>query len=261
MTRRTSSFNSVGRVLGDTSSSSSLAQIRKQNLLMRGILTESGLKEKSQKGIISEQKSSQEASLFKSTVNILRGKEDARQLMRAKWLRQRGGVGVIHTISDQPTGTDKSSEQFLLDAAKTNPSIIAHSERLGREILKYTNEYRRSKGLPACAWEPAVYTVCCRHSEQMAAHKKGFDHNGFSARIASLPFQPVSSGENLFKSNGIGDTESAGGIASVAHAAVDGWIHSPGHEKNLRGPYTHCAIGIAKGSDGTIYATQIFVHK
>eukprot|EP00812_Abedinium_dasypus_P015537 NODE_9170_length_351_cov_243.486486.p2 GENE.NODE_9170_length_351_cov_243.486486~~NODE_9170_length_351_cov_243.486486.p2 ORF type:complete len:62 (+),score=14.95 NODE_9170_length_351_cov_243.486486:3-188(+) len=48
------------------------------------------------------------------------------------------------------------------------------------------------------------------------------------------------------------------GVASVAQTAVDGWIKSPGHEKNLRGRYNLCGIGTARSANGTFYLTQLF---
>ena len=233
------------------SSAQTLAEIRKQNMLMRGLVTQQELDRKSLRGVSTSARSASEASRFQNTVNNLHNKEEARQRMRARWLREREGVGTVHTISDQTTSD--GTETFLAEAAKTNPSIFPPSEKIGREALQYTNEYRASKQLPPCKWDPDVYQVCVKHSQQMAQHKKGFNHNGFQDRIRSLPFECYNSGENIYMST-LED--------GLAREAVNGWISSPGHERNLRGNYSHCAIGIAQdASSGAYYVTQIFVRK
>lgn len=229
----------------------SLAQIRRENLIRRGILKEEDFTRKTEQAKITDQAARAEASRFTSTVAVMRGKEEARNILRARWLRTRS-TGTVHTVSDFSAAKDSEGGAFLLEAAKTNPSVISPSEKIGREALRLTNEYRESKHLPPCLWDSAVYAVCVKHSQQIAEGKKGFDHSGFSQRVRSLPFPSSNSGENLFQ------TDMDGAIAQIA---VDGWIHSPGHEKNLVGHYTHCAIGSYTNSQGKTVLTQIFVHK
>lgn len=229
----------------------SLAEIRKQNMLMRGLITEEGLEERSRRGVLSDRAGQLEASKIPSTISVMRGKEEARQIMRNRWLKSRK-TGGVHTLSDDFSQREAESNAFLESAAKANPSVIPSSEKDGREALRLTNEYRESKHLPPCSWDSEIFKVCVRHSQEMASGKKGFDHSCFRSRISSLPFPTIQSGENLFKTsyNNI-----------IAHQAVDGWIHSPGHEKNLVGNYTHCGIGTAVSSSGEIFVTQIFVRK
>jgi uncharacterized protein YkwD len=45
----------------------------------------------------------------------------------------------------------------------------------------------------------------------------------------------------------------------IAQQAVNGWIKSPGHRKNLVGHFNLCGIGVYKSNSGTVYLTQIFV--
>jgi uncharacterized protein YkwD len=40
--------------------------------------------------------------------------------------------------------------------------------------------------------------------------------------------------------------------------AVEGWINSPGHRKNLLCGCNWCGIGIYVAADGTVYLTQLF---
>jgi uncharacterized protein YkwD len=58
--------------------------------------------------------------------------------------------------------------------------------------------------------------------------------------------------ENLYKCRGVDDP---------LVAAVEGWMESKGHRKNILGvEYTHTGVGIAVGADGTIYFTQLFTR-
>jgi uncharacterized protein YkwD len=47
----------------------------------------------------------------------------------------------------------------------------------------------------------------------------------------------------------------------TAHKVVDGWLHSPGHKKNIEGDYNFTGIGVSKDKNGRIYYTQIFLRK
>ncbi len=42
--------------------------------------------------------------------------------------------------------------------------------------------------------------------------------------------------------------------------AVEGWINSPGHRKNLLSATTDSAIAVYKNNDGAYYLTQIFMR-
>ena len=56
--------------------------------------------------------------------------------------------------------------------------------------------------------------------------------------------------ENLFEQRGCAD---------AVQCAVDGWLNSPGHKRNLLNTkYTDTGIGIAN-KRGTVYYTQIFL--
>ncbi len=47
----------------------------------------------------------------------------------------------------------------------------------------------------------------------------------------------------------------------TAAKVVDGWLHSPGHKKNIEGNYNLTGIGTVQREDGVIYFTQIFIKK
>ena len=53
-----------------------------------------------------------------------------------------------------------------------------------------------------------------------------FGHAGFSHRVSQFPFHVNSAAENVAMSHGFSSRQ-------VAKIAVDGWIDSPGHRRNL----------------------------
>ena len=76
-----------------------------------------------------------------------------------------------------------------------------------------------------------------------------FGHDGFNGRMKAVPFEITSFAENVAMSSGMRD---------VAGVAVNGWIESPGHRKNLLSRSTMCAIGVYQNKQGAWYLTQLF---
>ncbi|KAH7830897.1 putative cysteine-rich secretory family protein [Monocercomonoides exilis] len=229
-----------------------LAEIRKQNLIARGLLSEDEMKMRSQRALHISKQSHEEAEKLKSSISIAKKKDDARSALRARWLRERKVTGTIRTISTISTGKDDEGDKFLQEASKVSPGVFSFSEKIGREALRLTNEFRAKNRLPPCVWSKEIHEISKKHSQQMANHEKGFDHSGFEKRIHSLPFSTQNSGENIFRTNM---------EEGLAEQAVSGWISSPGHRRNLLGKYTLCGIGTVEDRDGMFFITQIFATR
>ena len=119
------------------------------------------------------------------------------------------------------------------------------------DILRLVNQYRHSKRLPPLQINHLESTVAEQHSRDMASGRTPFGHEGFNQRSAYLnkkmgPIRVVA--ENV-----------ASGQMS-AREVVDGWLHSPGHRRNIEGDFKLTGIGLARGSRGMIYFTQIFTR-
>lgn len=129
--------------------------------------------------------------------------------------------------------------------------LIAASpkENLTDDVLKYTNQFRRSKGLPALEMRNDLNAIAKKHSEDMASGRKSFGHTGYDKRVSQIKkvFGSCTTAEN------------------VAYGAADGkdavnvWKNSSGHRKNMLGNYKYIGIGTARNKRGVIYYTQIFV--
>lgn len=99
----------------------------------------------------------------------------------------------------------------------------------------------------------AASTQATVHSRNMAQKKTPFSHDGFETRVATITKQTASA------YNGAAENVAYGEM--TAEEVVDGWLHSPGHKKNIEGNYNLTGIGVAKAKDGTVYYTQIFLRK
>jgi len=159
-------------------------------------------------------------------------------------------------VSEEIAGTTNYAEEYVLarqsDAAHNYSTLVARSyepELISRQALDGTNRYRASHGLPPCRWNAGIAEIAAEHAAAMASGAATFSHDGFNARVSRFPVAQRGAGENLALSSGVAD---------VAGTAVNGWIKSPGHEKNLRGNWNVCGIGTARSANGTFYTTQLF---
>ncbi|MEG4441789.1 CAP domain-containing protein [Microcoleus sp. AT9_B5] len=122
---------------------------------------------------------------------------------------------------------------------------------LEKAVNQQINQYRLSKKLPPLSIDPQISQVARIHSEDMAKGKVKFSHDGFEgrAKAVTIPYQSVA--ENLAYNFGYSDP---------VRNAVEGWIKSDGHRKNMEGQFNVTGIGIAKNAKGEYYFTQLFVR-
>jgi len=122
---------------------------------------------------------------------------------------------------------------------------------LDDEVLKYTNQFRKSKRLPALEMRDDLNTIARRHSEDMAKGKCSFGHSGYNQR--ELQVQKIIRVE-------YGMAENVAYGATTAKEVVSMWKGSSGHRKNMLGNYKYIGIGTARDKRGAIYYTEIFVR-
>ena len=136
---------------------------------------------------------------------------------------------------------------LVSDAGMPSPSPSSMSS----DILRYVNEHRRKIGLKPLQGNSFISSVALDHSRDMLAGRTPFGHDGFRGRI-----------DRIRKHNGpvrVAAENVASGPMS-AREVVDGWLHSPGHRRNIEGDFVLTGIGLAKRKDGMIYFTQIFTR-
>jgi uncharacterized protein YkwD len=118
-------------------------------------------------------------------------------------------------------------------------------------VLELANGQRRARGIRPLVWDEHLARQARLHSRRMAelgffGHqdpKRGSlgQRIGASRRVVA---------ENLHRSYGYNDP---------ADVAVQGWMDSDGHRRNLlNSRFTVTGIGLARAGDGTWFATQLF---
>lgn len=159
-------------------------------------------------------------------------------------------------VQDEITNTPSYAEEYVRNQQSTPATsyseLVSRSyefELIARQALDGTNAYRARKGLAPLRWHDGIAKIAAEHAAQMASGRMPFSHDGFDDRVRAFPVSHSRAAENLALNQGVAD---------VARVAVDGWIKSPGHEKNLSGPYTLCGIGVGRSANGTFYLTQLF---
>jgi len=166
-------------------------------------------------------------------------------------------------MADIPTSGDPST-----GGVHTIENTFMTPEAIGREALRLTNAFRSQQRLPPLQWNQAMAKIGAGHSKNMGDGKVAkaplavsaycsycviqvsFGHDGFHGRCERFPFTYHTAAENVAMN---------AGTADVAKAAVNGWITSPGHRRNLLGHFSMCGIGVYRNMRGEWYLTQLFV--
>jgi uncharacterized protein YkwD len=135
--------------------------------------------------------------------------------------------------------------------AKSSIPKYSEIERMETELVQMINAARAEHGLaPLNICKDLV--LCARqHSDNMAKRIVRFGHGGFEGRAEEMKSKIVlkSFGENVAYSYNVNNH---------LKTAIQGWMDSPGHKKNILGDYSITGIGISFNKDGYCYTTQLF---
>ncbi|HKB45337.1 MAG TPA: CAP domain-containing protein [Chitinophagaceae bacterium] len=129
-------------------------------------------------------------------------------------------------------------------------SFISKPEGITDDVLKYTNQFRKAKGLPALIMRNDLNAIADKHSEDMAKGRCDFGHDGYEKRETQV--------KRIFQSCSMAENVAYG--ASTGKEVVSLWKNSSGHRRNMLGNYKYIGIGIARDRRGIVYYTQIFVR-
>jgi uncharacterized protein YkwD len=139
---------------------------------------------------------------------------------------------------------------FLISALFVFSASVPPANQLANDVLKYTNEYRRSKGLKELIMKDDLNSLARKHSEEMASGKLSFGHSGYDQRVAKV--------KKFYGTSIVAENVAYG--ARDAKEVFSLWKKSTGHRKNMLGNYKYIGIGTAKNKRGVIYYTEIFVN-
>lgn len=118
-----------------------------------------------------------------------------------------------------------------------------------RTMLSECNSIRSCNGCDALLWSSRLAAIAERSALRMARGEVPFSHDGADERFAEYPLGPGDTyGENLARIEG---------VHPMAHTVAEGWRKSPGHCKNLLGPFTACGIGAATNVHGVTFVVQM----
>jgi len=134
------------------------------------------------------------------------------------------------------------------------PSNSGSLTSLEKSVYQKVNQYRKSKKLPPLKLDSAINQQARKHSEAMAKGKVPFSHDGFDNRVKAIAksLDYRSAGENVAFNQGYPKPD---------QQAVEGWIKSTGHRKNMEGNFDTTGIGVSKNAEGEYYLTQIFIKR
>lgn len=142
------------------------------------------------------------------------------------------------------------------------PAVLPDTPVVETAIVDFTNDYRARQKLSALTANASLTRAARAYAAYLAEHDQ-FSHtaDGRDAgqRISSVGYAWCQYGENLAM-----HLDSRGFEARVlAEKAVDGWIHSPPHQKNLVAPHmTEIGVGVARapGPDPKFISVQLFAR-
>jgi uncharacterized protein YkwD len=122
--------------------------------------------------------------------------------------------------------------------------------QLERSVFEKINDYRRDHRLNPLIINERIVKQARIHSRNMAENKVGFSHSGFNERVQNTRINYRSAAENIAYNQGTADP---------AAVAVDGWIKSEGHRKNIEGDFNQTGIGVIQSRSKRCYFTQLFI--
>ncbi len=126
---------------------------------------------------------------------------------------------------------------------------------LARLAFDAVNQARARHGLARLAWDDKVAALALSHSRRMRdlrffAHEDP-ERGSIARRIRGTGIAWNALAENIYSEKGLGDP---------AGEAVNAWLDSPGHRRNMLGrPFTRTGVGVVTDGRGEYWFTQIFV--
>lgn len=142
----------------------------------------------------------------------------------------------------------KKTEPVVNPKAPETSSIAPAVER---DVLFYINQHRESKGLPALTFNALIAAEARKHSTDMASRRTPFGHQGLTTRTKNIS-------SKIKSVHTVSENVARGPI--TAQQAVNMWLKSEGHRKNIEGNYKFTGIGVARDRKSELYFTQIFAN-
>jgi len=156
-------------------------------------------------------------------------------------------------------------DQF--DPAVRPPGVDEHKEAgtnrpdASRRVVTLTNEERTERSRTPLAHVTQLALIACRHNKDMLAHDYAGHEDSDGRQVHDRLFREHRTllvgqyGENVQQAWGSQVRQ-----ADLAALAVNGWMDSPPHRKNiLRPQFTHLGACVTR-KDNAMRATQVFAN-
>lgn len=143
---------------------------------------------------------------------------------------------------------------FSASAAPVRSSCSEYYIDMETRTVDIINQIRAKHNLaPLTVWNQ-LCEISRGHCLNMAEKKCSFGHDGFDKRSKGVDSDKFvyRFGENVaFNFN----------YKDPVKVAVEGWMESPGHRKNILGDYNETGVGIVQNTRGEWYLTQLFAKR
>lgn len=153
-------------------------------------------------------------------------------------------LALISLLIISCSNEDVTETSDLDTISSTEENIISD------EILQLINLHRENIGLSTLENNDTAKQLAKEHTNYMIS-VDGINHDNSNTRFQSLREQEDAKniGENVAR------------FQTNAASAVDSWLNSDSHRKNIEGDFTHSGVATVKDDEGKFYFTQIFFEK
>ena len=165
---------------------------------------------------------------------------------------------TISSITKITTATVKNtdssgSRQRIVKVRGIKSLTTFDLEKIAFDLL---NEKRAENDLGALEWSDEVARIARGHSQNMASNNF-FSHRGIDGSM--IDDRAFNSGLRNWQAIGENIAFNCG-YENPVEFAVERWMMSPSHRENLLSSrWRESAVGVAIGSDGSYYFTQVFL--
>ncbi|MFH0830090.1 MAG: CAP domain-containing protein [Candidatus Aenigmatarchaeota archaeon] len=168
-----------------------------------------------------------------------------------------------------------------VDAIDTAPQELMNPPEIEARVHYLINEQREENGLDPLGYDNALASIARAHSRDMArrnffAHEnpdglspsdradragyKSFkDHGTYTTNGIAENILQTNLATSVTHINGVPTSYNWRTMDRLVESAVDGWMNSPGHRKNiLTATYEKEGIGVVIGPENKVYMTEDF---
>ena len=171
-------------------------------------------------------------------------------LVMAGGLSSCGSLLQVFAKTPQSTSPNNMPPLILSQNSPAASDVAA----LEQSVYQQVNQYRKSKKLPPLTLNSTITLQARNHSQAMANGTVPFSHDGFDKRVKEI-------GKTISYSSAAENVAYNQGYTNPDKQAVEGWIKSAGHQRNMVGNFDLTGIGVSKNAKGEYYFTQIFIKR